>query len=279
MLLRSSLFHEYHPIVHIFHKLKSKMIPFAFAVLHDCEAELGLSLSHVFIPGYNSLPLSIVQSTLSVPKRSLFKYSADLWIYYQRLWRYIEFEKKDKTPILIGALLRFLLYQKSDFTLRSNASLSWRGARDRFIGSCEVLIGPSNFSIHYNMIISFPPQEKSFSESTSYVLTQAACLLKNRLAKGQGFKVPTLAVLTNCTDFRFFVVDTDGLVFGSRIFQLTLSNEPERDLISSPCAEEWQLILMYFQWFLELSQKFSSCLEVERMLAITELRAQCTRLV
>jgi hypothetical protein len=256
-----------------------KMIPFAFAVLHDCTEELGLNLEHLVIPGYNSiLTYSNTRSTIIIPKDNItaFKYSADLEIYYQRLWRYIGFERKDKYVLIMKTLLRFLLYEQGGLSIRSKVSLSWRGSRDRFIGSCELLIGPLKgfYSDDYNMIVSFPPEEKNVNQSTSYVLTQAACLLKTRLSKG--LMAPILAVLTDCIEFRFFVIDADGLVFGSQFFKLSLD---ERDSTSEYSKKEWQSILEYFQWFLDLSRRFSSSLEKERLSAIDELRAQCPRLL
>ncbi|EGF77735.1 hypothetical protein BATDEDRAFT_27416 [Batrachochytrium dendrobatidis JAM81] len=75
------------------------------------------------------------------------------------------------------------------------------------------------------------------------VLAKAGCLLKKRLAAGKN--TPVLAVLTNGTLFRFFAIDTDGIVYASTIHLLKLGND--RTYKTSTSLSE---ILCWFTWFM-----------------------------
>ena len=61
------------------------------------------------------------------------------------------------------------------------------------------------------------------AKSVAQTLAEAGCLLKKRLAVGK--KTPVFAVLTNGTDFRFFAIDTDGVVYASDKEVLKVGND------------------------------------------------------
>ncbi|EGF79446.1 hypothetical protein BATDEDRAFT_25793 [Batrachochytrium dendrobatidis JAM81] len=75
------------------------------------------------------------------------------------------------------------------------------------------------------------------------VLAKAGCLLKKRLAAGKN--TPVLAVLTNGTDFRFFAIDIDGIVYASTIHLLEIGMD--RTYKTSTSLSE---ILRWFTWFM-----------------------------
>ena len=76
------------------------------------------------------------------------------------------------------------------------------------------------------------------------MLCEAGCVLKRRLAAGKD--TPVFAVLTNVLLFRFFAINTDGVVYSSGILIL-LGFGPDEDYTNSPTLTE---ILRWFTWFM-----------------------------
>jgi hypothetical protein len=72
------------------------------------------------------------------------------------------------------------------------------------------------------------------------VIAEAGCLLKRRQAAGK--ETPVFAVLTNGTDFRFFAIDTDGVVSASKRYLLELGFYNSSTSLSE--------ILRWFTWFM-----------------------------
>jgi hypothetical protein len=82
------------------------------------------------------------------------------------------------------------------------------------------------------------------------IICEAGCLLKKRLAVGK--KTPVLAVLTNGTDFRFFAIDTDSVVYASKRYLLELGEDGTYN--ASPTLSE---ILRWFTWFMTVIKSVS----------------------
>jgi hypothetical protein len=83
------------------------------------------------------------------------------------------------------------------------------------------------------------------------VLAEAGCLLKKRLAAGK--KTPVFAVLTNGTDFRFFAIDTDGVVYASEKETLKLGNDGTYKTSTSLTE-----ILRWINWFITAIKSVST---------------------
>lgn len=81
------------------------------------------------------------------------------------------------------------------------------------------------------------------AKSVAQTLAEAGCLLKKRLAAEK--KTPVFAVLTNGMDFRFFAIDTDGVVYASDKEVLTLGEDGTYKSSSS-----LSVILRWFTWFM-----------------------------
>ena len=75
------------------------------------------------------------------------------------------------------------------------------------------------------------------------ILAEAGCLLKNRQAAGKN--TPVFAVLTNGFDFKFFAIDTDGVVYASEKEYLKIG--PDGTYTSSTSLSE---ILRWLSWFM-----------------------------
>ena len=82
------------------------------------------------------------------------------------------------------------------------------------------------------------------------VLAEAGCLLKKRLAAGKN--TPVFAALTNGTDFKFFAIDTNSVVYDSGKKVL----EPGEDgtYNSSTSLSE---ILRWLNWFMTVIKSIS----------------------
>ena len=78
-------------------------------------------------------------------------------------------------------------------------------------------------------------------DSVAQVLCEAGCLLKKRLAAGK--ETPVFAVLTNGLLFRFFAIDTNGVVYSSGLPPIGLGFGSEGDYTNSPTLSE---ILRWF---------------------------------
>jgi hypothetical protein len=81
-------------------------------------------------------------------------------------------------------------------------------------------------------------------------LCEAGCLLKKRLAAGK--KTPVFGVLTNGLLFRFFAIDTDGVVYASKTRLLEIGEDGTYN--SSTSLSE---ILRWFTWFMTSMKSFS----------------------
>jgi len=84
------------------------------------------------------------------------------------------------------------------------------------------------------------------------VLCEAGCLLKKRLAAGKN--TPVFAVLTNGLFFRFFAIDTNGVVYSSGLPPIGLGFGSGGDYTNSPTLSE---ILRWFTWFMTSIKSFS----------------------
>jgi hypothetical protein len=96
-------------------------------------------------------------------------------------------------------------------------------------------------------------------------------LLKKRLAAGK--ETPVFAVLTNGTDFRFFAIDTDGVVYASDKEVLKLGEDGTYNSSSSLTE-----ILRWFTWFTTAIKSISPRASTEDLTAekiedsLTQLR-------
>ena len=109
------------------------------------------------------------------------------------------------------------------------------------------------------------------AKSVAQTLAEAGCLLKKRLAAGKN--TPVFAALTNGTDFRFFAIDTDGVVYASGQKVLEPGDDGTYNSSSS-----LSIILRWFTWFMTATKSISPRASTEDLTAekiedsLTQLR-------
>ena len=102
------------------------------------------------------------------------------------------------------------------------------------------------------------------------VLCEAGCLLKRRLAAGKD--TPVFAVLTKGLFFRFFAIDTNGVVYSSEAELLKIGRDGTYN--SSTSLSE---ILRWFTWFMTSIKSVSPRTSSEDLTAekiVDQLRRQ-----
>jgi hypothetical protein len=117
---------------------------------------------------------------------------------------------------------------------------------DGYTGAVDYMLGSSKTKSVDTMdsFLLVVEAKKEWPDSAiPQVLAEAGCLLKRRLAAGKN--TPVFAVLTNGTDFKFFAVDTDGVVYASEKEVLKLGKDGTYN--SSSSLSE---ILRWLTWFM-----------------------------
>lgn len=123
----------------------------------------------------------------------------------------------------------------------------WEGPGFGYTGNVDYMIGSCSSANAVEFMDPFLLIVEAKLEwprsAISQVLCEAGCLLKNRLADGKN--TPVFAVLTNGLLFRFFAIDTDGVVYcsGTRLLEAGKDGTYK----SSTSLSE---ILRWFYWFM-----------------------------
>ncbi|OAJ37843.1 hypothetical protein BDEG_21818 [Batrachochytrium dendrobatidis JEL423] len=150
--------------------------------------------------------------------------------------------------IVIDAILTEVLTSEANDKLVGFCEVKndWEGKEFGYTGDVDYMLGSSDTKTVDTMdsFLLVVGAKKEWPDSAvPQILCEAGCLLKKRLAAGKN--TPVLAVLTNGTDFRFFAIDTDGVVYASTIHLLKLDND--RTYKTSTSLSE---ILRWFTWFM-----------------------------
>ena len=92
----------------------------------------------------------------------------------------------------------------------------WEGTGLDYKGSADYMIGTSRVYDVDDMdsfLLVVEAKKDWPDKAVPQVICEAGCLLKKRLAAEK--ITPVFAILTNGTDFRFFAIDVDGVVYAS----------------------------------------------------------------
>ena len=150
--------------------------------------------------------------------------------------------------MLIDAILIEVLKSEFNDSLYGFCEVKndWEGTGFGYTGDVDYMLGSSRIKSVDSMDSFLLVVEAKYewpAKSVAQTLAEAGCLLKKRLAAGKN--TPVFAALTNGTDFRFFAIDTDGVVYASDKEVLKLGKDGTYN--SSTSLSE---ILRWFAWFM-----------------------------
>jgi hypothetical protein len=113
----------------------------------------------------------------------------------------------------------------------------WEGTGFGYTGDVDYMLGSSRIktvqSMDSSLLVTIAKEEWP-QNTVPQVLAETGCLLKKRLAAGKN--TPVFAVLTNGTDYRFFAIDTTGVVYASGKRSLNLERT-ELTIQALPCLK------------------------------------------
>ena len=157
--------------------------------------------------------------------------------------------------IVIDAILTEVLLNESNEQLLGFCEVKndWEGTGFGYTGDVDYMFWSSKTKSVDTMdsFLLVVEAKKEWPDSAiPQVLAEAGCLLKKRLAAGKN--TPVFGVLTNGTDFRFFAIDTDSVVYASDKEVLKLGEDGTYNSSSS-----LPVILRWFTWFMTAIKSIS----------------------
>jgi hypothetical protein len=164
-------------------------------------------------------------------------------------------DNKKACRIVIDAILTEVLLNESNEQLLGFCEVKndWEGTGFGYTGDVDYMFGSSKTKSVDTMdsFLLVVEAKKEWPDSAiPQVLAEAGCLLKKRLAAGKN--TPVFAVLTNGLLFRFFAIDTDGVVYASKTRLLEIGEDGTYK--SSSSLSE---ILRWFTWFMTAIKSIS----------------------
>ena len=223
---------------------KKPSVPFSKATLYDCVRPDGLALDLRFIE-----PFAVPAPTLHIPQEIIIPVPSDFLCEHLRIVKRVFVLNNEKAcRMLIDAILIEVLKSEFNDSLYGFCEVKndWEGTGFGYTGDVDYMFGSSRTRSVDTMdsLLLVVQAKKEWPDSAiPQVITEAGCLLKKRLAAGK--KTPVFGVLTNGTDFRFFAIDTDGVVYSSGKKVLELGED--RTYNSSSSLTD---ILRWFTWFM-----------------------------
>ena len=221
-------------------------VPFSSATLSDCVRTDGLALDLCFIE-----PFAIPVPTLHIPQEFAIPVPSDfLCKHLLSVQKLFVLDNEKACRMLIDAILIEVLKSEFNDSLYGFCEVQndWEGAGFGYTGNVDYMFGSSKTK-SVNSVDSFLLVVEAKKEwpdcAVAQVLCEAGCLLKKRLAAGKD--TPVFAVLTNGLLFRFFAIDTNGVVYSSGQPPIGLGFGSEEDYTNSPTLSE---ILRWFTWFI-----------------------------
>ena len=201
----------------------------------------GLNLDLRFIE-----PFAIPVPTIHIPPEFVFPItSAFVCEHLLSLQDLFVIDNERACRMLIDAILIEVL--KTDDSLFGFCEVQndWEGPGLGYTGNVNYMLSSSrNKHIMESFLLIVQASKEWPDDAVAQVISKAGCLLRNNLAAGKKNN-PVFAVLTNGLFYRFFAVDTDGIVYSSGV-PLILGFGPEGDYTNSPSLSE---ILRWFSWF------------------------------
>jgi len=232
-------------------QLKNKKKPsvgFSRATLQDCIRTDGLALNIDYATV--KVPTIHIPADFAAPVAS-----AHLCESLERIEKVWVLDNEKACRIVIDAILTEVLLNESNEQLLGFCEVNndWEGPGFGYTGNVDYMFGSSKTKSVETMdsFLLVVEAKKEWPDSAiPQVICEAGCLLKKRLAAGKD--TPVFAVLTNGLLFRFFAIDTNGVVYSSEAELLKIG--PDGTYNSSTSLSE---ILRWFTWFMTSIKSFS----------------------
>ena len=196
-------------------------VPFSRATLNDCARLDGLALDLRFIE-----PIAVPAPTLHIPQEIVLPVPSDfLCEHLHTLQKLFVMNNEKARRMLIDAILIEVLKSEFNDSLYGFCEVQndWEGTGFGYTGDVDYMFGSSKTKSVDTMDSFLLVVEAKYewpAKSVAQTLAEAGCLLKKRLAAGK--ETP---VLTNGLFFRFFAIDTDGVVYASEEEVLKLGKD------------------------------------------------------
>lgn len=186
-------------------------VPFSAATVEDCANPGGLKLDLRNI--YEDDAKLRIPDSIPTPVASDF-----LCEHLRRIKKAWWLTNKKACRMLIDAVLTEVLLSESNDKLKGYCEVkgNWEGTELSYTGDVDYMFGSSQLPVAKvtdTFVLVVEAKKEWHDSAVPQILCEAGCLLKKRLAAGKN--TPVFAVLTNGTDFRFFAIDTDGVVYAS----------------------------------------------------------------
>ena len=226
-------------------------VPFSKATLNDCVRPDGLALDLRFIE-----PIAVPAPTLHIPQEIIIPVPSDfLCEHLFTVQKLFVLNNEKACRMLIDAILIEVLKSEYNDSLYGFCEVKndWEGTGFGYTGDVDYMFGSSRTKSVDTMDSFLLVVEAKYewpAKSVAQTLAEAGCLLKKRLAAGKN--TPVFAALTNGTDFRFFAIDTDSVVYASDKEVLKLGEDGTYK--SSSSLSE---ILRWFTWFMTAIKSIS----------------------
>jgi hypothetical protein len=204
-----------------------------------------------FIPLYR-----LGAPSLRIPQEIVFPVPSDfLCEHLLTVKKHFGLDNEKACRMLIDAILTEVLNSEFNNNLYGfcNVKMKWEGTGLGYYGNVDYMFAPSKIQSDDNIDSYILIMQANYEWPISaipQVVAQAGCLLKKRQAVGKN--TPVFAVLTNGADFRFFAIDTDGVVYICKKFL-----EPEEDGLYNTISSLSE-ILRWFSWFMNAFKSDSS---------------------
>jgi hypothetical protein len=229
-------------------------IPFSSATLFDCARPDGLALDLRYIePFVNPAP------TLRIPQEIVHPVPSDfLCEHLITVQKHFAMNNEKSCRMLIDAILTEVLTDESNECLFGFCAVEndWEGTGLGYTGSVDYMLGSSRIKSAATMdsfLMVTEAKHEWPDTSVAQVICEAGCLLKRRLEAGK--HTPVFAALTNGLLFRFFAIDTDGVVYSSGLCPICLGLGEDDTYKSSTSLSD---ILRWFIWFMSSIKPASS---------------------
>ena len=214
-------------------------VPFSSATLSDCVRSDGLALNI----DYTSVKAPTIHIPVDFPAPTASDHLCETLARIEKVW---VLDNEKACRIVIDAILTEVLLSESNEQLLGFCEVKndWEGTGFGYTGDVDYMFGSSKTKSVDDMDSFLLVVEAKYewpAKSVAQTLAEAGCLLKKRLAARKN--TPVFAVLTNGTDFRFFAIDTDGVVYASDKEVLKLGEDGTYNSSSSLSD-----ILRWFTW-------------------------------
>ena len=223
-------------------------VPFSKATLNDCARPDGLGLNI----DYASVKVPTIHIPVDFPTPTASAHLCETLARIEKVW---VLDNEKACRIVIDAILTEVLLNESNEQLLGFCEVKndWEGTGFGYTGDVDYMFGSSKTKSVDTMdsFLLVVEAKKEWPDSAiPQVLCEAGCLLKKRLAAGKD--TPVFAVLTNGLLFRFFAIDTNGVVHSSEAELLKIGRDGTYN--SSTSLSE---ILRWFTWFMTSIKSFS----------------------